>query len=314
MPSTPTMPSTEVIRTGATVIVAVLYLLYALVYIGISGLLFSIAIGLIVFSLHVPPELSIATVILSGIVWKMFLSKLLREGFTNGAPMNEAPTGTGQNAKAIVKKVEEIKRKDVFQPTGVLSSNFVEGFESAVPTTNTTAPNAGSTGNAATTNIPVTATSTSAPVNTPSSTPMLNLALPSASDSSASNALASTLTQLASSAAANVTGAPSKPSNNESKPASTTTTGFTDGTTDGMFKLGQIPADVKGGAHIDVGTTLMNALNALKPDQIKQMTEDSRKLMETQKSLMGMLGTMKPMVQDGKQLIETFQEMFGNKI
>jgi uncharacterized membrane protein (DUF106 family) len=79
-----------------------------------------------------------------------------------------------------------------------------------------------------------------------------------------------------------------------------------------MFKLGQIPADVKGGAHIDVGTTLMNALNSLKPDQIKQMTEDSRKLMETQKSLMGMLGTMKPMVQDGKQLIETFHEMFGN--
>jgi hypothetical protein len=50
----------------------------------------------------------------------------------------------------------------------------------------------------------------------------------------------------------------------------------------------------------------------LKPDQVKQMTEDSRKLMETQKSLMGMLGNMKPMVQDGKQLMETFQEMFGN--
>ena len=303
------MPDVATIRLGTAVVVAVLYLLYALFYIGLSGLLFSIAIGLIVFSLHIPLELSLASVILSGIVWKMFLSRLLREGFTQ-----EVPTGTGQSIKAIAKKVEQITRKDVFQPTGVLSSNFVEGFESAVPTTNTTAPNAGSTGNAAVTNTPVTATSTSAPVNTPSSTPMLNLALPSATDNNATNALTTTLTRLASSAAANVTGAPSKPSSNESKPASTTTSGFTDGNTDGMFKLGQIPADVKGGAHIDVGTTLMNALNSLKPDQIKQMTEDSRKLMETQKSLMGMLGTMKPMVQDGKQLIETFHEMFGNKI
>jgi hypothetical protein len=236
----------------------------------------------------------------------MLLSKLLREGFTQ-----EVPEGTGQSAQAIVKKIEEIKRKDVFQPTGVLSSNFVEGFESAVPTTNTTTPNAGSTGNATATNTPVTATITSAPVNAPTTTPMLNVALPSTTNSGSSNPLSDTLTQLASSAAANATGTTTKPSSNESRPAPITS-GFTDGSTDGMFKLGQIPADVKGGAHIDVGTTLMNALNALKPDQIKQMTEDSRKLMETQKSLMGMLGTMKPMVQDGKQLIETFQEMFGN--
>jgi hypothetical protein len=89
--------------------------------------------------------------------------------------------------------------------------------------------------------------------------------------------------------------------------------GFTNKTTEGMFKLGAIPSDAADGAHIDVGTTLMNALNSLKPDQVKQMTEDTRKLMETQKSLMGMLGTMKPMLQDGKQMMDTFQEMFGNK-
>jgi len=301
-----TMPDATTIRLGAAVVVAVLYLLYAIFYIGLSGLLFSVAIGLIAFSLHVPIELSLAIIILSGILWKMLLSKLLREGFTQ-----EVPEGTGQSAQAIVKKIEEIKRKDVFQPTGVLSSNFVEGFESAVPTTNTTTPNAGSTGNATATNTPVTATITSAPVNAPTTTPMLNVALPSTTNSGSSNPLSDTLTQLASSAAANATGTTTKPSSNESRPAPITS-GFTDGSTDGMFKLGQIPADVKGGAHIDVGTTLMNALNALKPDQIKQMTEDSRKLMETQKSLMGMLGTMKPMVQDGKQLIETFQEMFGN--
>jgi len=89
------------------------------------------------------------------------------------------------------------------------------------------------------------------------------------------------------------------------------TSGFTDQTTNGMFKLGEIPSDASNGAHIDVGTTMMNALNALKPDQVKQMTEDTRKLLETQKSLMGMLSSMKPMLQDGKALMGTFNDMFG---
>lgn len=78
------------------------------------------------------------------------------------------------------------------------------------------------------------------------------------------------------------------------------------------FKLGVIPGDEKGGYHIDQGTTVINALNALKPDQIQAMTQDTQKLIETQKSLMSMLGTMKPMLQDGKQMMANFQEMFGN--
>jgi len=79
----------------------------------------------------------------------------------------------------------------------------------------------------------------------------------------------------------------------------------------GLFKLGQIPTDVKGGHHIDAGTTVMNAINALKPDQIKAMTMDTKQLIDTQKSLMGMLQTFQPMVHEGKQMMETFQEMFS---
>jgi hypothetical protein len=78
-----------------------------------------------------------------------------------------------------------------------------------------------------------------------------------------------------------------------------------------LFRLGSIPTDSAGGPHIDASTTLMSALNALKPDQIKSMTEDTQKLMETQKNLMGMLGAMKPMLQDGKQMMETFGTMFA---
>jgi hypothetical protein len=78
------------------------------------------------------------------------------------------------------------------------------------------------------------------------------------------------------------------------------------------FKLGEIPSQVKNGPHIDAGSTLMKAIQGLNPEQINAMTKDTQQLIETQKSLMGMLGTMKPMMQDGKELMDTFQQMFGN--
>jgi hypothetical protein len=77
------------------------------------------------------------------------------------------------------------------------------------------------------------------------------------------------------------------------------------------FKLGEIPTQVKNGPHIDAGSTLIKAIQGLNPDQINAMTKDTKQLIETQKSLMGMLGTMKPMMNDGKELMETFQQMFG---
>lgn len=77
------------------------------------------------------------------------------------------------------------------------------------------------------------------------------------------------------------------------------------------FKLGEIPTQVKNGPHIDAGSTLMQAIKGLNPDQINAMTNDTKQLIETQKSLMGMLGNMKPMLNDGKQLMDTFQQMFG---
>jgi hypothetical protein len=100
----------------------------------------------------------------------------------------------------------------------------------------------------------------------------------------------------------------------EKKPASVeekkpeATAGFQDNSS--LFKLGQIPTDTKGGFHMDVGTTVTNALNALKPDQIKAMTADTKQLIETQKSLMSMLQTFQPMMTEGKQMMNTFNQMF----
>lgn len=109
----------------------------------------------------------------------------------------------------------------------------------------------------------------------------------------------------------------SKSTSAESKAAEVkpkTTAGFkNEGEAEGLFKLGVLPNEDKGGFHIDQGTTVLNALNALQPDQVKKMSEDTQKLIDTQKSLMSMLGTMKPMLADGKQLVETFNQMFGTK-
>jgi hypothetical protein len=90
--------------------------------------------------------------------------------------------------------------------------------------------------------------------------------------------------------------------------------GFGDkASTAGLFKLGELPSEKKDGPHIDAGTTIMKALGSLKQDDIKRMTSDTQSLLETQKSLLGMLSTMKPMLSEGQQLLQTFGTMFGNK-
>ena len=42
------------------------------------------------------------------------------------------------------------------------------------------------------------------------------------------------------------------------------------------------------------------------------MSSDTKQLLETQKSLMGMLNQMRPVLADGKELLHTFSGMFGN--
>lgn len=82
-----------------------------------------------------------------------------------------------------------------------------------------------------------------------------------------------------------------------------------------MFELGKkykMPAEADDKEfHLDAGTTFMNAYKSLKPDQIAAMTKDTQELMETQKQLMGTLQTLKPLIQDGKQMMEMFQSYFG---
>lgn len=64
--------------------------------------------------------------------------------------------------------------------------------------------------------------------------------------------------------------------------------------------------------HLDAGTTFLNAYKSLKPDQVAAMTKDTQDLMQTQKQLMSTLNTLKPLIQDGKEMMNMFQSYFGS--
>jgi hypothetical protein len=82
-----------------------------------------------------------------------------------------------------------------------------------------------------------------------------------------------------------------------------------------MFELGKkynIPSeDDDDEYHLDAGTTFVNAYKALNPEQISAMTKDTQELIDTQKQLMNTLNSLKPIMTDGKQIMDTFQNYFG---
>jgi hypothetical protein len=82
-----------------------------------------------------------------------------------------------------------------------------------------------------------------------------------------------------------------------------------------MFELGKkykMPKETDDAEfHLDAGTTFVNAYKQLKPDQISAMTKDTQELINTQKQLMTTLNTLKPLMTDGKQIMDTFQNYFG---
>lgn len=241
--------TTEVISYVALTV----YALYAIFTLGMSGLMFSIAVGLITFSILDSIEIATAIVILFGLVYRYFS----RQGLYAHVKATEG--FNSDTLQTVAKRVGNIKQK---APISTYSSPFVEGFADADSVTKGKAEGEQKATDAASA-----------------------VTKPAATDKPEAPAAAA-----------------------EKKPAAQESFESQGG---GLFKLGEIPTEMKGGAHIDQGTTLMNAISSLKPEQIKAMTDDTRKLLDTQKNLMGMLNTMKPMLNDGKQMMETFQQMFG---
>jgi hypothetical protein len=67
-------------------------------------------------------------------------------------------------------------------------------------------------------------------------------------------------------------------------------------------------------AHIDAGTTILHAFQKLNPEQVLQMRDDTKELMETQQQLMETLSSLGPQVKQGAEMIQSFQGMFGGNL
>ena len=78
-----------------------------------------------------------------------------------------------------------------------------------------------------------------------------------------------------------------------------------------LFKKGQMPSEHADGPKLDAGKTIMKAMESFDSDTVSNMTGDTKKLLDTQKQLMGMLTQMRPVLADGKELLQTFSGMFG---
>ncbi len=255
--------------------ILVVYLLHTWMTSPFVTLLIAIAAGIIAYGFLDSYELAVAFTVVVGVLYGL----VSQTRFSYETKFVKEGFSTTDTAQQIVRRVEEIKK----EPRGVLASSFAEGFADA--TTD-------SSGNDVTAKAATSTTSAetkAAPANTNGNAG--SGVAPPAPPVAAAAVMQQAATGGQASAAQGFTGSSKK---------------------DMEFKLGVIPEDTKGGYHIDQGTTVMNALNALKPDQIKAMTDDTRKLIETQKNLMSMLGTMKPMLQDGKEMMNNFQQMFGN--
>ena len=257
---------------GASTLILVVYLLHTWMTSPFLTVLIALSAGMIAYGFLDSYELAVAFTVVVGVAYGL-VSQTRFSYETKFVKENFS----NDTAAQIVSRVKAIKEEG---PRGVLASSFAEGFADA------TTDNSGNevSGNHSTSTTSGETKAAPASGSGEAGSGMKPAAAPPAATQVTQQAATGGQTQ-------GFTG-----SSNSSK----------------EFKLGVIPDDSEGGFHIDQGTTVMNALNALNPDQVKSMTDDTRKLIETQKNLMSMLSTMKPMLQDGKQMMANFQEMFGN--
>ncbi len=262
-----------------TWLILAFYGLYALFGIGFNGLLFSMAIGLIAYSVVDSMLIVAAAVILSGILWRTVIAPRVVDAFAD-VVVSKLPDGQEAYPRSAVAQI--VKRVTGFGEDGVegVGSKMTEGFAD-VKALDQARPDAGST-----------AADKTAAVSTGSSTQ----ASVSAATASKELAQATPSKEAAKEATAAAQGAPKADS-------AIPTIGMQSGKPD---------EKKKDGIHVDAASTLMNALNTLDTKTIENMTADTRNLLETQKSLMGMLQSMKPLLSDSQDMMSTFNSMFGS--
>lgn len=249
----------------ASVTLLVIAGLYTLLYSGLTGLLFSAAVCLVLMGVLDSFQLVAAATIFVSLIYTWVLRKhLVRlEAFENRLEEKEEKKEKEQEGfeDGPDKIIQRIRSHGKPQPMGVYSAS-VEGFEDVQPDV----PKEGAS-------------------------------------SSGSSASADVKNQVDSKKVAEVTSAQPKKEIEKEEFQSATNE---------LFKLGKMPSEHADGPKLDVGQTVMKAVNSLDPNTISSMTADTKKLLETQKGLMSMLNQMRPVLADGKELLQTFSGMFGN--
>jgi hypothetical protein len=259
---------------GVSILLLGFYTLYGFFALPFAGLLLSLAIGFLTYGVTESVETAVASILVSGVLYSL-IARSGAQAVVVKQPIREGFMSDG--AVAIQNRIAKIKKANV-EPNGVYASAYVEGFADVK--------------------------------DKEAEAVMMDKPAEESPESKPASATA------ASSAGSGIPPPAPPPIASNVKKAETEggAQGFRGSQETGQFQLGVLPEETKGGYHIDTGTTVMNALNSLKPDQIKAMSEDTQKLIDTQKSLMNMLSSMKPMLQDGKQMMQTFNEMFGSKM
>ena len=77
----------------------------------------------------------------------------------------------------------------------------------------------------------------------------------------------------------------------------------------GAAKTGDRKA--KKGGYVDTFSTFMETYKGLNPNQIERMTTDTRELIQTQKSLMDTVKSFAPVLKEGREMMSTVKEYFG---
>jgi hypothetical protein len=261
-----------------TWLILAFYGLYALFGIGFNGLLFSMAVGLIAYSVVDSMLIVAASVILSGILWRTVIAPRVVDTFAD-VVVSKLPDGQEAYPRSAVAQI--VKRVTGFGEDGVqgVGSKMTEGFAD-VNSLDQGRPDAGSA-----------AADKTAAVSTGSSTQA------STKEATATATLAEA--------------APSKEAVKEATAAAQEAPKTESVIPTIGVQSGKPDETKRDGFHVDAASTLMNALNTLDTKTIENMTADTRNLLETQKSLMGMLQSMKPLLSDSQNMMSTFNSMFG---
>jgi len=258
-----------------SIVILVITAVYTLVYSGLTGLLLCSSIALIAASFLDDFEIVTAITVIFALFYTTFLKRYLQrlEPFTD---------------KEILSRLDKMKnsyhpvKQNINTETGMIAGCYnpsIEGFADAG--TSSSAPSTGGAPSA----------STSAPAKQGDGV-----------DSKAAEQVANNVKQAEASTKAD-----------QAKKS-----GFQDvstaefkSATGGLFKLGEMPSEHKDGPHLDAGKTIMQSMASFDPKSISSMTDDTKKLLETQKSLMSMLNQMRPVLADGRELLNTFSGMFS---